>query len=338
MAKGLDVGTSFIVCASPTLGDQDNSHINYVDFRDAFYVLRPSSAVSKAVLEKGLEDKHYLIDGETFILIGQDAIDKALEKNENANRPMNKGVISSKEKDSRKILSFILKKVVGDPNGLREKIVFSVPAQPIDQDSDIFDIGYHEDFIRNTLNEVGYDAKSINEAEALCYSELAENYYTGIGMSCGAGMVNICIMINGEPILVFSTTKSGDWIDKMSSVAVGENEAFMQSYKENKSFIIGSRNTDPISDAIAVYYERMIDYTVKQMIYGIESNRVLSQYKKSLPIVIGGGTAKASGFVDTMISKLKLNEFPINVSEVKLCKNPMQAVARGCLIASRIMD
>ena len=59
-----------------------------------------------------------------------------------------------------------------EPN---EKLVFCIPAQPVDQEDEDFDVGYHEDVVKTILAECGYDARAINEAEALCYAEL-ENY------------------------------------------------------------------------------------------------------------------------------------------------------------------
>ncbi|NDH65559.1 MAG: hypothetical protein EBY26_04185, partial [Microbacteriaceae bacterium] len=148
-----------------------------------------------------------------------DAIEKAVERNDSAKRPMFKGVVSSKEKDARRILTYILKEVVGTPSEPGEKLVFCVPAQPVDQEDDDFDVGYHEDVIVKLLSEVGYSARAINEAEALCYSELDKDDYTGVALSWGAGMVNVCVMLNGEPVVTFSTTKSGDWVEVLNTDA-----------------------------------------------------------------------------------------------------------------------
>lgn len=200
---GLDVGTSFIV-----LSKEVDGNIQYKDFRDAFYVIKPTTPVATKMIEKGLANKVFIKDSDgSFILLGKDAIEKAIERNDTAKRPMYRGVVSAKEKDAKKILAFILKEVVGQASEPGEKLVFCIPAQPVDQDGDDFDVGYHEDVVKTVLSECGYDAKSINEAEALCYAELENDDYTGIAISCGAGMTNVCVMLNGEPTVTFSTTK-----------------------------------------------------------------------------------------------------------------------------------
>ena len=330
---GLDVGTSYIVKAQ-----HNNDNVEYKDFRDAFYTIKPSSPVATKMIEKGLSGKVFIKDNDgSFILLGKDAIEKAIERNDTAKRPMYRGVVSAKEKDAKRVLAFILQEVVGQSSEPGQKLVYCVPAQPVDQEDEDFDIGYHEDVVKTILQEVGYDARSINEAEALCYAELDTNDYTGIGISCGAGMTNICVMLNGEPTVVFSTTKSGDWVDRMSAVATGEPDSVIQAEKEAGGFKIGEPNDSPILSAISAYYERLIDYTTKQLSVALTEHKALPKFKDPLTIVIAGGTSQANGYIEQFIQKLQDNNFPLPVKEIRHAKDPLHAVAKGCLIASQIL-
>lgn len=330
---GLDVGTSYIVLAK-----DNNGNIEYKDFRDAFYIIKPSSPVATKMIEKGLSGKVFIKDNDgSFILLGKDAIEKAIERNDTAKRPMYRGVVSAKEKDAKRVLAFILQEVVGQSSESAQKLVYCVPAQPVDQEDEDFDIGYHEDVIKTILQEVGYDARSINEAEALCYAELDTNDYTGIGISCGAGMTNICVMLNGEPTVVFSTTKSGDWVDRMSAVATGEPDSVIQAEKEAGGFKIGEPNDSPILAAVSAYYERLIDYTTKQLSVALTGHKMLPKFKDPLTIVIAGGTSQANGYIEQFTKKLNDNNFPLAVKEIRHAKDPLHAVAKGCLIASQIL-
>lgn len=330
---GLDVGTSFIV-----LSKEKNGKIEYKDFRDAFYVIKPTTPVATKMIEKGLAGKVFIKDNDgSFILLGKDAIEKAVERNDNAKRPMSKGVVSAKEKDAKRILAFILKEVVSTPSEPLEKLVFCVPAQPVDQEDDDFDVGYHEDVIKSVLNEVGYDARAINEAEALCYAELENDDYTGIAVSAGSGMHNVCVMLNGEPTVLFSTTKSGDWIDRMSSVATGEPETVVQAEKESGEFIIGQENNNHILSAVSSYYERLIDYTTKHLSEALRNHKSLPKFKTPLTIVVAGGTSLAKGYVETFERKLKENNFPLEIKVVKHAEDPLHSVSKGCLIAANIL-
>lgn len=333
MAVGLDVGTSFIV-----LSKQTDAGIEYKDFRDAFYIIKPTTPVATKMIEKGLAGKTFIKDTDnSFILLGKDAIEKAIERNDTAKRPMYKGVVSSKEKDAKRVLAFILKEVVGTASESGEKLVFCVPAQPVDQEDEDFDVGYHEDVVKTVLNECGYDARAINEAEALCYAELDNEEYTGIAISCGAGMTNVCVMLNGEPTVVFSTTKSGDWVDRMSAVATGEPDSVVQAEKEAGGFKIGEPNDNPILGAVSAYYERLVDYTTKQLSAALTGHKSLPKFKNPLSIVIAGGTSQANGYVEKFIEKLSANNFPLAIKEARHAQDPLHAVSKGCLIASQIL-
>lgn len=330
---GLDVGTSFIVASK-----EDQDKITYIDFRDAFYVIKPTTPVASKMIEKGLSGKVFIKDADgSFILLGKDAIEKAIERNDTAKRPMYKGVVSAKEKDAKRILAFILKEVVGTASEPGEKLVFCVPAQPVDQEDEDFDVGYHEDVVKTILSECGYDARAINEAEALCYSELENDDYTGIAISCGAGMTNVCVMLNGEPTVVFSTTKSGDWIDRMSAVATGEPDSVVQAEKEGGNFKIGEPNDNPVLSAVSSYYDRLIDYTTKQLSLALTDHKSLPKFKDPLSIVVAGGTSQANGYIEIFTQKLKDNGFPLNVKEVRHASDPLHAVSKGCLIASKVL-
>jgi hypothetical protein len=333
MSKGLDVGTSFIV-----LSQDSPDGVVYKDFRDAFYIIKPTTPVATKMIEKGLSGKIFIkdIDG-SFVILGKDAIEKAIERNDNAKRPMSKGVVSAKEKDAKRVLAFILKEVAGQASEQNEKLIFCVPAQPVDQEDEDFDVGYHEDVVKSILAECGYDAKAINEAEALCYAELGEEDYTGIAISCGAGMTNVCVMLNGEPTVVFSTTKSGDWIDRMSAVATGEKDSIVQAEKEGGGFTIGESNENPVLSAISSYYERLIDYTTKQLAFALSGHKSLPKFKNPLTIVVAGGTSQAKGYIDIFTKKLLENNFPLPIKIVKHSNDPLHAVSKGCLIAAKVL-
>jgi hypothetical protein len=333
MSKGLDVGTSFIV-----VSEKSGKNISFKDFRDAFYVIKPSSPIANKMIEKGLNGKIFVKDDDgSFILLGKDAIEKAVERNETARRPMFRGVVSVKEKEAKKILAYILKEVVGKSSQEGEKIVFCVPAQPIDQEDDDFDVGYHEDIVKTILSEIGYDAKSVNEAEALCYAELEDCDYTGIGISCGAGMTNVCVMLNGEPTVVFSTTKSGDWVDRMASIATGEPDSVVQVEKEAGGFKVGEANENPVLSAVALYYERLIEYTAKQLSSELTGHKSLPKFKHPIKIVVAGGTSQADGYIEKFHQKLLETNFPLQLEIVKHSSDPLHSVAKGCLIAASIL-
>ena len=329
---GLDIGTSYIISARY----KSENEIKYKEVRDAFFRIKPSSPISASIIEKGLANQSYFkdVDG-SFVLVGQAAIEKAIERHASASRPMVRGILAPQEKDARKILKFILADVLGKPIEKNEKVVYSIPAQPIDQED--FDVSYHEDVLNMDLRDLGYSPFALNEAEAVCYSELDKDDYTGIVVDCGAGMVNIAVMSNGEVVLKFSVTRSGDWIDHMAGLSTGQPDSIVQVEKENGKFVIGQDvPNNQILSAVSTYYVRLIDYIVKNLTTRLSSSKDLPKFVKPIPIVIAGGTTRAKGFSDQFKKVLNTVQFPIPIKEVRYAEDQERAIARGCLIASSL--
>lgn len=327
---GLDIGTSFIIKAEET-----KKGIKYIEFRDAFYKMKPATPIAAKMMEKGLANKKFFREQDgTYVVVGMDAIEKAIERHQSARRPLFRGVLSPREPDARVVLKFILSQLVGSPKEKGEKLVYSIPAEPVDQSDEDFNTGYHEDVLKKDLAELGWDAQPLNEAEAICYSELENDDYTGICMSFGAGMVNICVMSSGEAVVKFSTTHSGDWTDRMAAQSTGQPDSVVQMEKENGDFVVGQESDNPILSAVSAYYIRLIDYTVRHLVSRLNNSNDLPKFISAIPVVVSGGTSMAEGFVEAFQSRLLQGDFPLEIKEVRHAKQPLRSVARGCFLAS----
>ncbi len=177
--KGIDIGTNTIVAASM---DTEGNPIFSIQ-RDAFFRIVPKTEVNKNSIKLSLDKRNanYVIDEDgSFIVVGQDGLDIAIERNEVAQRPMAKGVISPREKSALPMLKLIIEAMIGKGDG-KDLCVYSVPAKPIDSN---FDVVYHSELMGMYIRQMGYNAQPINEAFAVALSELLEDGLTGIAMSC----------------------------------------------------------------------------------------------------------------------------------------------------------
>ena len=85
--------------------------------------------------------------------------------------------------------------------------------------------------------------KSINEALAVVYAELESSNYTGIGISCGGGLCNVCFTYLSVPVLSFSMKKAGDYIDTSAASMTGERANRIRILKEGSFHLNGSSRT-----------------------------------------------------------------------------------------------
>ena len=88
---------------------------------------------------------------------------------------------------------------------------------------------------------------------------------------------------------------------------------------------------------MSAYYERLIDYTTKQLSFALTNHKSLPKFKNPLKIVVAGGTSQAKGYIELFTKKLTENNFPLPVKEVIHASDPLHSVSKGCLIASKVL-
>ena len=327
---GLDIGTSFLVSGR----FQNDGKIHFKQLRDCFLELTPKSPVNKKFMKKGLDDRKapYIEKDGNFYVLGEEAFLMANERHVNTRRPMHRGVLSPQESEAMPILKELIRRLVGDPKEENETLIFSVPGKPIDAE---FDQLFHQDILRSFIKSLGYDAQPMNEAEALAYSELLEDGLTGITMSCGAGMMNVAVLSAGDPVVQFSTAKSGDWVDKQAALATNMTHSIVQQEKESPEFdLLNPDPTNQIHQAISVYYGNLIVYTLEQIAYDIAKSHSLPKFKDPIPLVIGGGTSLPTGFIGKFEQALEAVNMPVNISMVRHASDPLNCVANGLVLAA----
>jgi len=328
--KGLDIGTNMLVAAF--VGEDDS--IKYKMQRDAFYTIIPKSQVNERSIRVSLEKRgsNFIVDGEgNFTVVGEDALEIAIERNDVAKRPLRKGVLSPREKDSLPMLKLIIESLIGKGNE-GDKIIYSVPAKPVDGN---FDIVYHTEMMKIYLGEMGYESHPINESFAISLSELLDDALTGICLSYGAGMTNIAVVHQGDPLIEFSLTRAGDYIDQSVGMALDVSPSLIQLEKEAGVDLLNPK--DKIGEAISVYYSTLINYTMRNISFELKKRKKdLPVFREAVPVVVSGGLTLAKGFINKFEACLSQLPFPIAVKEVRRAEDPMRAVASGALLASQL--
>lgn len=330
--KGLDIGTNMLVT---TMLNEDGQQITKMQ-RDAFYKIVPKSEVNKNSIRMSLEKRgsNFIIDEDgCFIVVGEDALEIAIERNDVAKRPLQRGVISPREKDSLPMLKLIIENLIG--KGVDgERLIYSVPAKPIDS---VFDIVYHSEMMGMYIREMGYEVFPINEAFAIALSELLDEGLTGLCLSYGAGMTNVCVVHEGDPLVEFSVTRAGDYIDNAVGNALDISPSLVQLEKEAGVDLYNTEEPSKIKQAVVVYYSSVISYTLRNIAFELEKRqKELPIFRNPVPIIVSGGLTLATGFAKKLEEMLPSLNLPIQIKEVRRATEPMKAVANGCFLASQI--
>lgn len=272
-------------------------------------------------------------EGELFI-IGDDAFRFCNIFGKEVNRPMKDGLISPKEIDAIDVLALMLKDVIGEVKDKDVYCSYSIPAESIDKGKNVT---YHEKVFGRIFDALGISHTPVNEASAIIYSECEKEKYSGIGISFGAGMVNVSCMYRGVQAIQFSTARSGDYIDKCVAESLDIVPNRVTSVKEkkfdlNQSFINEkNKKTRRILESLHYYYVSTLEYTIKKIIKKFEED-VDIDIDEELPIVISGGTSMPPGFIDVFKETISKFDLPFDVSEIRHAKDPLKCVSNGLMI------
>jgi hypothetical protein len=324
---GLDLGTMNIVSARKV-----GKKVTTKRVRDAFIDLSPEHKKMLRLSNTAFVE----LDGH-LLVVGDDALQTANLFNREARRPIAGGMISAGELDAQQVIGLIVKRVIGEPNVKDERCCYSVPATAIDIRGS--DITYHTAIMGKIIRELGFKPEPINEALAIIYSECDKEVFSGLGISYGAGMTNVCLAYNSMSALEFSLGRGGDWIDNGAGKAVGQTAAKMCTIKEAKGFDI-TKPKNREEEAIALFVQTLIDYTIDSIIGQFVKVKHELLVPKPIPIVVSGGTSLAGGFIDKFKERFEAHrsKFPIQISDIRIAENGMTAVATGLLVVAGQSD
>jgi hypothetical protein len=292
--------------------------------------LEVNDFIKKMLTKQGVQ---YIVHQRRFYILGDPAFELANVFNRQTRRPMAKGLISPHEIDALPMIQLLIRQLLGEPTQPNEICYFSVPAEPIDS---TMNVTYHREIFAGLLKRMGYKPQDIAEGHAVVFSELAEDNFTGIGISWGAGMANVSVSYMTVPALTFATSRGGDWIDENAAMVLGMNPTRAQSIKEKGVDLMAPQGRE--QEAISIYYRNLISYTLKNIADRFTKGKEMPSFPGPIDIVCAGGTARAKNFVDVFsdeFEKLKKNEgFPLEIKNIRLAEDPMTAIAKGCMLAA----
>ena len=320
--RGLDVGTANLASA---IQDVDGNVTIKIQ-RNAFIDIDADDYTRNMLTRLNVQ---YVVINGKMVVVGDSAFELANIFNRETRRPMKDGVISPAEQDAMPIEKLLLQNLLGEPNFLGEKVYYSVPAAPLDAD---FNVIYHEGVFGGLLRKLGYAPKPLVEGHAVVFSELANDDFTGIGISCGGGMFNICVSYKSIPCLSFSTVRGGDWIDRNVSQVLGIKSSRATAIKERGINLLAPKNRE--EEAVVIYYRNLISYTLENIKSQFESAQKMPSFPEPVEIVCAGGTSKIEGFCEIFREEYEAINFPLDVRNIRVAADPLYSVAKGCLVAA----
>jgi len=323
---GLDIGTTHIVVAQ-----NEKNYINSVKQLNAFFTV-PKSKFAQSILTKN--EVLFYEQNELFYIFGHSADNFANMFTTNTRRSIKNGILSAEEKEGLTVIQAIIQSLIQKPKQFGETLCFAVPGEPLRGTGSVV---YHKATIKQFLGGMGYSPISINEGMAIVISELADNDYTGIGISVGGGMCNVCLSYLSYPVITYSLQMAGDYIDSMSGMSVGEPATKIKSIKENE-LDLSKTPKDRIAAALHIFYDDIINKLLESLQRVLSSADKMPMISSPIPIVLSGGSVIPDGCKEKFDKALKNYSLPVEISSVRLAKDPLNTTSKGALIMAMTED
>ncbi|MDZ7642186.1 MAG: hypothetical protein U5J62_09210 [Desulfurivibrio sp.] len=317
---GLDIGTSHIV-----LAQNKGNNIHTVKQLNAFFTIPYSKFTKKILVENEVT---FFEKNEMFYILGYSAENFANMFNTNTRRTMEKGLLSSREDEGITVIQAIINTLINKPQKEGEAICFSMPGEPMDSGNSVI---YHESIIKMYLASLGFRPISINEGLATVMSELSDDNFTGIGISMGGGMCNVCLSYLSVPVITYSIQKGGDYIDQMVGSSVGEPATKIKTVKES-GLSLGRSPKNRIETALHIYYDDLIHSLLHSLQDVLHSSDKIPKIAKPIPIALAGGTVLPHGFKTHFEKALDNVNLPVEISEVRVAEDPLNTTAKGAMV------
>ena len=351
--RGVDIGTAYIVSAK---ADQKKT-VNLSSVRDCFLALPLENSSTLDI--SGVE---YIEGSKELYVVGNDAINLVGVLGGELRRPLSKGFISPKEEDGKEILQLILSQILGKPESEKELVAFSIPGPIFDYEkpesfrpSQDTGLTFHTNFFKGLITNLGFTAKPLNEAAAIGYAETitpkkGELPLTGLFISFGAGMTNLCLLYKGLPVRSFSLPFGGDYIDHSAAKMTDSTVSHVTLLKERgvdastgkviTAFDSDDTKTERQAEAIGMMYRDLIGTVVKatNVFFAMNENR--TEIPETISVVVSGGTTKAPGF-EKLFNEVFMDTLDVRFKvcpQARISTTPLDSTATGCLNYVRILS
>jgi len=178
---------------------------------------------------------------------------------------------------------------------------------------------------------MGFQVSSINEGLAVVLAELEDTNFTGIGISFGGGMCNVCLSYLSMPISVSAFRRAAT-----SSTRVRPRlPAKAPRASAHQGDGLSLQRLLPGQGAAGHFgllrrHDRGRHRGVRDF---LSKSKNVPRLDRPIPVVISGGSAMPPGFRDRFEKLFRGVDLPIKISEIRMSKDPLNATAKGALVS-----
>jgi hypothetical protein len=272
----------------------------------------------------------YVQDEGSLLIVGDEAGTFAAIMNADSRRPMREGFINPSEPKALWVIRKISELLIDQPENLGDTLCLTIPSVSSAMESRLV---YQEAVLKDLFMGMGYRVRTVHKGHATVLASLENNQFNGIGINLGAGMCNGCLSYLSVPVITFGYSKGGDYIDQSVAAVTDMSLTDVRLAKEAE-LDLSRRPTNRTETALQIFYDEVIRGLLDRLSKVFVGSSNLPKIHKPMPLVLGGGTVMAKGFLARFQKIFGEFSFPIPISEIALVEDPLTAAARGAYLAA----
>ncbi len=197
---------------------------------------------------------------------------------------------------------------------------------------------YKKHFVDGMKNQYSnHKVLRVEKSEKSDVYDMTVEKYHNFAIGCGV-FVHNCFGWKKMPLVAFSTSRGGDWLDIEASKVAGVNVSAITRFKEKHLDLNKIDYGDMKQAALDIFYQQLIEHSLDN--FSERFKQLETQIDSPLDIVIAGGTAVVPGFLNKFKSVLntKISGLPFKVKDVRMAQNPLLCVSNGCLVKAMSVE
>lgn len=276
-------------------------------------------------------------DGE-LALIGDAGLEHARAFRSIPNRLLNEGQVPRDDPPARHLLETLVESILPKPIQLGDLCsILMTPSSYHDRDS--------RAFLTRLVQARGYDPIVISPSLAVVHATLAEEDFSGIGFTLGAGGCSISLVHRGRELLWESVGRGTDWIDHQIARST-ETFTYDSSGRKFLDLETVRREREQMSESIAAPsgdfaqevtagYRDIIEEVLQRFIARLTHER-LTPYALESVMSCGGGGVRTPGFDAFLTNLIRDIDFPVPLRPLQMAAIDDYLIARGALIYAEV--
>lgn len=254
----------------------------------------------------------------------------------------------------RQLTAMLIESLIGRSSSNDAVCVLTMPGEPTTEES--VDRGT-AGFLSRLVKLQGYRPLILSAPHAVVLANLAEETFTGIGLSCGAGACQASLVHRGMELACCSVPYAGNWID--GRMARGRKDYVWDAfgYKHLNTAVIRMRkeafcNRPDSTDGSPASESGAFSEDDRQKLFDLHRGMLEAVFREAasvfaplverwnlprrLSLVVAGGSARIPRFEELVSAVLRTIRMPVTIQRTLIATDSDFTVARGGLIRAEL--